>query len=253
MIYGMYLSAAGMVNSSYRQDLIANNIANSETVGFKRDLALVQERLPQSDEVGLDQQTGDDLLNQIGGGLFASPTQVDSSQGDLSPTGNNLDVALQGPGYYGVKEGGQIHLTRNGQFIVDSTGRLVMATNPGQSVLDNNQNPIQLKNLLPVSIDSQGAITQDGKEVGRIGVFNVADAGKLTQEGGTLLGFPEKTTLIDGSASLRSGFVERSNVEAATELTKLMETQRQLEANANMIKYQDATLDKLINDAGKIS
>src|SRR5579862_2283972 len=68
MIYGMYLSAAGMISSSYRQDVVANNLANSETVGFKRDLALLQERPSAGDQVGQMLDTGDASLNKIGGG-----------------------------------------------------------------------------------------------------------------------------------------------------------------------------------------
>jgi flagellar basal-body rod protein FlgF len=99
MLYGLYLSAAGVMTNSYRQDVIANNIANAETVGFKRDLALFQERRTERDERGLSPARSNALLESLGGGVFASPTLVDRTQGELEPSSNNLDVAIVGQGY----------------------------------------------------------------------------------------------------------------------------------------------------------
>src|SRR6202167_1219493 len=118
MIYGLYLSASGVLTNSYRQDVIANNIANSETVGFKKDLALLQQRPTAAQELGRYDQTNS-LLEPIGGGLLAANTVVDSSPGEIESTGNNLDVALQGKGFLAVSHNGQTHLTRNGQMILN--------------------------------------------------------------------------------------------------------------------------------------
>jgi flagellar basal body rod protein FlgG len=253
MLYGMYLSAAGLIASSYRQDVIANNIANSETTGFKRDLALLQQRPTPAEGFGPLDDSGDPMLDSLGTGIFASPTTVDTSQGELEPTGNNLDIGLQGSGYFGVSNNGQVRLTRNGQFLVNAGGQLVMADNAQETVLDPDQKPIQISGTLPVTIGSDGTIMQGGKAVDKIGTFNVADPAALRKDGDTMLSFPQDSALTPASPTYRSGYIERSNVEPTTELTELMEMQRQLEANANMIKYQDETLDKLVNDVGKIS
>src|SRR5947209_3887766 len=85
MIYGLYLSATGVMTNSYRQDVIANNIANAETVGFKKDIALFQQRRTEAQERGLG-PTSNALLEKLGGGVFASPMLVDSSQGELEPS-----------------------------------------------------------------------------------------------------------------------------------------------------------------------
>jgi flagellar basal body rod protein FlgG len=84
MLYGLYLSATGVVTSSYKQDVVANNLANSESVGFKRDVPSFQERLT---EAAARRQPGasNPLLEKLGGGLFASPTAVDPRQGELEP------------------------------------------------------------------------------------------------------------------------------------------------------------------------
>src|SRR6185503_11059153 len=101
MIYGLYLSATGVLANSYRQDVIANNLANSETVGFKRHLAVFQQRPPESQELGRT-DLSDSMLDHIGGGFLLSPTMVDTTQGELETTGNNLDAAIVGKGYFAV-------------------------------------------------------------------------------------------------------------------------------------------------------
>src|SRR3954469_11718253 len=120
MIYGLYLSATGVMTSSYRQDVIANNLANSETVGFKRDLALFQERRTEAQSGSNHSCWSNPDLENLGGGLLATPTAVDDKQGELEPTGNNLDVAILGRGYFSVDAGARGRmLTRDGQFMVN--------------------------------------------------------------------------------------------------------------------------------------
>ena len=112
MIYGLYLSAAGVQTNSYRQDVISNNIANAQTVGFKRDLALFQQRRTEVSERGLSPSQSNALLEKLGGGVFASPTLIDHTQGELENTGNNLDVAIAGQGYFQAANGDKTGLTR---------------------------------------------------------------------------------------------------------------------------------------------
>jgi flagellar basal-body rod protein FlgF len=251
MIYGLYLSASGVLANSFRQDVIANNIANSETVGFKKDLTMLQQRPTAAQETGHWSQT-DALLEPMGGGLLAARPAVNTAPGDLEPTSNPLDVALQGDGYLAVSSQGQTYLTRNGQMILDRSGRLVLSNNPAQAVLDSRQNPIALDSTSPVIFASDGTITQKGKVVAKLGLFNVADGSQLHKVGGTLLGISDGAKLSEAQPAVHSGFIERSNVDPSTELTALMETQRELEANANMIHIQDETLDKLVNDVGRV-
>src|SRR3954468_12507464 len=122
MIYGLYLSASGVLASSYRQDVIANNLANAETVGFKKDVALFNQRLTEAQQRRLAVMPGqvnptDPMLERIGGGLLAHPTTIDTAQGELEPTGSPTDVAIEGQGYFAVEEArGQTRPTRNGQF-----------------------------------------------------------------------------------------------------------------------------------------
>jgi flagellar basal body rod protein FlgG len=266
MIYGLYLSAGGVLASSYRQDVLANNLANSETVGFRKDLPLFQQRLTEAQlrrvpAGGPCAGMTNPLLEPLGGGIFPHPTVIDSSQGELQPTGNALDVAVEGRGYFAVDDHGQTRLTRNGQFAVDREGNLVLSNENGQAVLDHQRRPIKVEPGGGVRIGSDGTVTQHDQPVARIGLFDVMDPARLVKQGATLLS-PGNQDLLDASdpgaptgaaaATLHPEFLERANVDPATELAALMDTQRQLEANANMIRYQDQTLSKLVNEVGKI-
>ncbi|MEM6314743.1 MAG: flagellar hook-basal body complex protein, partial [Planctomycetota bacterium] len=117
--YGTYLSASGMMHAAQRIDMIANNLANLETAGFKRTLATIAERRPA-------QVSRVDERNKIGGGPWMGPTELDMSQGAFEPTGNPLDVALLGPGFIATAgiDGDDLHLTRDGGFTVDENGYL---------------------------------------------------------------------------------------------------------------------------------
>jgi flagellar basal-body rod protein FlgF len=253
MIYGLYESASGVIASSYRQDVIANNLANSQTTGFKRDIAMFKQRLTETQEAGISVDHSDPLQEQIGGGFFASPTGVDVSQGELEPTGNSLDVAVQGQGYFAVADAKGTRLTRDGQFNIGPGGRLSMANDKGQPVLDQAGKPIILSASAQVSIYPDGTILQNGSKVAKLGLFDVTDPSQLSKDGGNLFKPADPTKLVAATGVARPGFVERANVDPTTELTDLMETQRELEANANMIHYQDSTLQLLCNSVGKIS
>ena len=115
--------------------------------------------------------------------------------------------------------------------------------------------PIQLPGLLAskLAIETDGQITHEGKPIARLGLFDVPDPTKLMKKGQSLFDYPDLAkSLKPADAQVQSGTIERSNVDPTTELTQLMETQRALEANANMIRYQDTAMAKLVNEVGKI-
>jgi flagellar basal-body rod protein FlgF len=254
MIYGLYLSATGVLTSSHRQDVIANNLANAQTVGFKRNLALMQQRRTEAQSGGGFEKS-DPMLESMGGGLLLAPTSVDRSEGALEMTNSNLDVAIYGPGFFTVQDGNETRLTRNGQFMTDRNGTLILSDGSGHQVLDADGKQIQLKDVpaAQVSIDKDGTISANGEIVDRLGLVDVPDEAQLTQRGGTLMSYPNMGQLTPATGTLQSGFVEQSNVDPTTELTQLIDAQRQLEANANMIHMQDQTLAEAVTDVGKIS
>ncbi len=249
MNYGLYLSAMGVLANSQRQDVIANNLANSETVGFKKDLALFQEQRTEAQIRGRRGESND-LLEPLGGGLVPSGTTLDLSQGPMETTGNPLDVAILGDGYFAVRHGDRLMLSRAGKFQLDRNG--ILTTDAGHAVLSDKMNSITLA-AGPVNIGKDGTITQKGLTVGKLGVFSVPDPKLLMKRGANLMSYPDlERNLKSSDAQLKNEALEQSNSEATTELAALMDAQRQLEANANMIRYQDQMLNRLVNDVAKI-
>ena len=170
MLYGLYLSATGVMTNSYRQDVIANNLANAETAGFKKDLTLFKQRMTAAQEMKKPGST-DPVMENIGGGTFAMPTMVDMQRGQHRADGESLDVAINGSGYLAIDDNGKQRLTRNGQIMINKEGELVLANGKGQKVLDPSGNPIQLDGTATTSIGTDGTITQKDKPVGKIGGF----------------------------------------------------------------------------------
>jgi flagellar basal-body rod protein FlgF len=256
MNYGLWLSATGVVTSNHQTDVIANNLANSETTGFKRQLATTMERLPEALE-NPGRRRGNPLLDGIGGGQLMSPSHFDLSDGVIEPTDRNLDVAITGDGFFAVQDAkGNTRLTRNGNFMLDRAGRLVLATGSGEPVLDADRRPIEL-NLQDVRVDQirispDGTMAVGAEIIGKVGLFTTDRPLDLRPIGGTLFKVPDGQPLKPSTASANAGFLERSNVDPTVELTRLMENQRLLEANANMIRFQDQTLSTLVNTVGKI-
>jgi len=254
MIYGLYLSANGVMANAFRQDVIANNLANVENVGYKRDTSTFQQRLSEA-QLRRPQDVSNPTLDDLSGGLLLSPVSVDLSQGELEPTGNNLDVAIQGSGYLTVQSGGKNFLTRDGRFVVDRNGFLTLGNGSGAKVLDRSMKPIQIDPQLrtSIAIGQFGDISAGGQAVAQIALNDVQDPTKIQKRGSSLISYDNAGPLRAATGTLRSEFVERANVDPASEMAHLMDAQRQLEANANMIKYQDQTLGRLVNDVGKIT
>jgi len=251
MIYGLYVSATGVLANSYRQDVIANNLANIETVGFKKDLARFVELRTAASQRGLMQHSNP-LLEDLGGGLSIGPTELDLSQGDLEFTGAGTDAAIQGEGFFAVNDGGRTMLTRDGRMFVNREGNLALI-NGGQEVLDENLKKIPVVMDMPVQIDANGIVMQKGLALGRIGVFDVPDRALLVKQGKLMFEYANLEKQIrPGTGVIRGGTLERANVDPASALAELMAAQRELEANANMIRFHDQTLGRLVNDVGKI-
>ena len=251
MLYGLYLSAAGIMTSAHKQDVISNNLANSETTGFKRDMPAFRQRLTAFQENRRPGDWSDSVLEGLGGGLFVQPSRIDLTQGGIEQTGSPLDVAIQGNGFFGVDDKGQTRLTRDGRFQLDRNGSLIVTG--GQNVLDKQGRPIRLTPDQPVSIDASGNIMQGNDVVATLGTFDVPDKAKLTKQGNGLLAYADPAKISPTDVTVHSEYLESSNVDPTTEMAELMDSQRQLEANANMIHIQDTMLQLAVNNVGKIS
>ncbi|HVS72420.1 MAG TPA: flagellar hook-basal body protein [Phycisphaerae bacterium] len=253
MLYGLYLSAAGLQAQEAKQAVISNNMANAETAGFKRDLAVMRSRLNEVHENGLMAAYRTPILEDEGGGVTIG-SSVDLSQGELKQTGNATDVALVGKGFFTVqgKDAGQKLLTRDGRFLVNNDGNLV--TLDGRAVLGTDGNPVQIKGTGPITIDGTGTISQGGAVVAKLGLADVNDPRQLVKIGDNLLAADDPQALRDVPAKtvVRQGRIESSGVDPMAEMVNMMEGQRAFDANAKMISYQDTMLQE-VNTIGKVA
>jgi flagellar basal-body rod protein FlgF len=244
MPYGLYISAEGAQVQSKRLEVIANNIANVDTVGFKRDLAVVQSRYSEAIERGAA-YPGSGAINDIGGGVQYRQTFTDFSPGPLRKTGNPADVALQGDGFFVVQKGQERLLTRAGNFRLTATGEMV--TQQGYPVLDSGNSPIKIDpSVGPWEIDSAGNVSQNGARQ-EIQIVRPASQADLTKIGENL--FRPKNDLRPVAAnerSVSSGSLEGSAVQPTSEMTSLIEASRILEANVNVMKTHNEMLQGLV-------
>ena len=258
MNYGLYLSAAGLQAQQVRQNVISNNMANAQTPGFKRDLMVMRARANAAIEDPRMAAYREPILQDQGGGVFASGNGVDLSQAMLEKTGNATDMALDGRGFFTVRgENGAKLLTRDGRFLLNQDGQLVTA-NGGRAVLDAAGQPITLQPTLPVHVDQSGLITQGNTAAGggdglKLGIVDVKDSRQLIKLGGNLMQVKDPTAMAAAGSETRvkQGEIETSGVEPMTEMVALMEGQRAFEANAKMISYQDQTMSQL-NTIGRV-
>ncbi|MHC4177431.1 MAG: flagellar hook-basal body protein [Planctomycetota bacterium] len=243
MPYGLYLSAEGAQAQSTRLEIIAHNLANVDTVGFKRELAVLQARYAEAIEEGLTApDTG--AIDDVGGGIMVSQTKTDYSPGPLKRTEIPTDVAIKGQGFFVVRKGDETLLTRAGNFSLTSDGELV--TQQGYAVLDDTGVPI-------VIADTQWQLSDSGTVRQQTGTQNLAlvqpqSLGDLVRIGENLfqpLSDPQPLPLAERRVA--RGHLEMSSVQPTTEMTAMIEASRALEANVNMMKVQDQMLSGLVN------
>lgn len=258
MDYGLYISASGAFSAMYRQDVFANNLANMDTVGFKADLPATRQRLPAREEDGLLNRASDDLLERLGAGVLLAPNRTSLAQGALRTTGAPLDLAIQGDGFFVVRDpsdttGDPRRLTRDGRFLRNAQGLLVNAS--GLPVLDDQDSPITLPPSGRVTIDERGVIRTERGSVARLRMISVADPALLRKRGQSLFQADESAFGASPGATgiVRQGHLEDSTVDEVSTLMRVTSASRDAESNFNMIAQADRLTDRLINTFGRVS
>ena len=244
MPYGMYLSAAGAQVQSQRLQVLANNLANVSTPGFKREFAVFQAR--NAEAIDRKQATaGSGSLDDVGGGVALQETVTDFSSATMRQTGNPSDLAIDGEGFFLVAKDGEQFLTKAGNFHFAPDGRLM--TEQGQQVLAADRQPIAINPTVPWEFRSQGILSQAGNQI-PLAVVKPKSLGDLAKVGENKFSpRGEIQDLAIGDRRVASGFLEQSSVQPALEMMELIETSRAYEANVRMIQNQDSLLSTLIN------
>jgi flagellar basal-body rod protein FlgF len=250
MLYGLYLSAQGAEIQSRRLDVIANNMANADTVGFKRDRTVFAELLPYDLDRGSPSQMPSHLAESTGGAALGE-VMTDHSSGPLMSTGGRFDLALHGAGFLRVTDGEQEFLTRDGQLTLSPRGELITRS-AGLRVLDADGEPLTVPdNTKDVTIGEDGtlvAVDDEGVSaaVGRIDLVQPRSLRDLEKVGENRYRAEGPLLPAAGSARVRQGYLEGSGVEAVRETVQMIEASRAFEMNLNVLRLQDETLARLI-------
>lgn len=230
MSQSMRTAAAGLLAQQQRIDTIAGNIANINTNGYKSqrlDFGDALYAAMQNPSQPADAQTGN---LQLGHGVMTQAVIRDNRSGSLEITGQPLDLAIDGAGYFLVATpDGGVAYTRNGvlgQTFAD--GRYALVTASGQFVLDSSGQKIQSdQSFATLAIDSTGKIQAAGQEIAQIGLVQFADPSSLEAVGeGLFQASPASGEPVVATGKIRQGALEGSNVSLADEMTRLMQAQR---------------------------
>lgn len=242
----MYISAEGAKVQADRLEVIANNVANADTVGFKPDVPIFQARFAEAIQQGLAAD-GSGSINDVGGGVKLAEVCTNFSEGQLKRTDNPLDLAVLGPGFFHVRgEGGQTLLTRAGNFALDSTGMLV-TQNENRPVLDQSNSEIRLDPVTPWTVSPNGFVLQ-GDSAFALGLSRPQSLDELTKVGENLFQPRGRVDVVPlEQRQVRQGFLEMSVANSVRQMMAMIETTRAFEANTRMIQSQDNSLGTLIS------
>jgi flagellar basal body rod protein FlgG len=226
MIRGFYTALSGIISSMTRQAVVADNIANVNTVGFK------QSRTTQDDFEMHVMNTLGPTLGELGTGAVPTNLRLDVSQGPLQVTGLQTDLAVDGDGLFVVRTGNGIAYTRAGDFQLDVNGTLV--TEQGYPVLDTAGHPIQPGQKFVVAAD--GTIAGTGQRIALVGW----PPGGVSRLGENL--YSAGGQLAPATGQMRQGMLENSNTDLATAMTELISLQRNFQMSSRALSLQDGTV-----------
>ena len=221
----------GLIDGALMQQLrlenIANNLANINTNAFKKDVLSFSEVL-----------------------TMANMSKIDFTPGNITNTGNKLDVALAGSGFFKIQTPRGIRYTQNGSFTLNADQFLV--TQNGDTVM-GKKGPIQI-NGNNVSIDTDGRVLVDNQSIDKLSLVDFRQPELLTKEGSSYFTYEgaEEDIFTAENINIQQGFIERSNVNPTEEMIKMVETLRAFESAQKAIQVMDEVTGKLVNDPGLI-
>jgi len=249
LLKGLYGAATGLMALEQRQAVIANNISNASTAGFRR-----QEPVQKGFyDVFLNRLVRPPLLNANpapGGGALFVETFTDTRRGTISTTGDPLNLALEGPGFLVVQTPFGERYTRSGALSVDTDGQLT--TPDGHKILGAGGTPVDVGGG-SLAIGQDGLVYEDGVEAGQLQIVEFEDPHMLMREGASLYRASDAAIARSGEATetrVIHKALEMSNVNLPTEMIGMILGLRAYEANQKYINVMDETMGRLIDHVG---
>jgi flagellar basal body rod protein FlgG len=251
MIKGLYAAASAMLAGLVRQETLAHNVANLDTPGYKRlevtlddfRKTLVFPSQAESNQMG---KTG--LVGLLGLGVETAPVAPDFSQGALQHTGQPLDLAIEGAGFFQVKTPEGERYTRDGRFIRDASGQLV--TVDGYQILNSSGQPITLPEG-ELMVLGDGNLMVNGQPAGQLGLAAFKDpAAELTRSLPNTFAAAGQPT-GEERGFITQGYLETANLDSAEIMTQMVIVARAYEAAQQMVQNQDELIGKTIATLGR--
>lgn len=275
MLRGIYTGANGMMAQEARMDSIANNLANVDQTGYKRDLTIFKAfpdmliRRISDDGLGMTPAGSYDtmpLVGKLGTGVEVNEVFTQFDQGSLQRTENNTDLALEGRGFFVIQTERGERYTRNGAFTVNQEG--ILMTHNGDPVLGENgviriqqnnfiineRGEVMVNNALSLNprdpVSMTGNSWQDPQVIDRLRLVDFENIREIRKEGDSLYReTPESGPALPAQGlKVLQGFIEKSNVNVVREMVDMIEVQRSYEANQKTVQAHDQTVGKLINE-----
>lgn len=261
MLRSLWTAASGMIAQQTNVDTIANNLANVNSTGYKREKAEFKSLLYQTLQTRTTTANGVNkpIAAQVGLGVRNSSIESAFTQGIMTNTGNMTDFCIEGEGLFGLLGAdGELYYTRNGKFnfSVNNNGGMTLTADDGCAVIDTNGNPIELGpqyQMDRVSVDISGRILYEDEfnnpqPIGiQIGLFQFNNLAGLTKTSGTRYqesaasgaALNEQTLNVNQRSSVHQQWLEGSNVQVADEMVNLIVAQRAYEMNSKAIQAAD--------------
>ena len=252
MLRGVYTAGSGMIAEGYRTDTIANNIANADTVGYKKDINITKEFNNELIKRINDQadQGEKPVIGRMGFGVINDENFVNHAAGSMKTTGNSLDVAIEGNGYFTIETPQGLRYTRAGNFTLNSNQEVVTAE--GHRVLGAGNVPlVKIDDELPITISKDGTVYNGDQEIGLLAIVDFENKNLLKKQAGTMFVAPDNANQLPFTGRLHQGALEASNINVVQEMVNLISSYRAYEINSKAVQSQDQITDRAINDVAK--
>lgn len=258
MIRGIYTAAAGMAAEQAKQDVLANNLANANTDGFKQDMAVFRTRAdktlyrieaPGGARGGVP---GVEKMGELSTGVYLDSINTAFGQGTLRQTDEPLDVAIEGDGYLVVEgPGGEELLTRGGSFTRNGQGVVV---DPNGRPLLGQEGPLTLAGSGTIHLSNEGVLRQGKRKIGTLRLVTVERPDEMLKKRGDVAWSLKDAVVTRPApeARIKQGYLEGSNVNPIRAMVEMIAVQRSYESSQKMILAQDETLGKAVNEIGRV-
>lgn len=254
MVRGLYTGWTGMYNEQQRLDVISNNLANSATVGFKKEGATSQS-FKDMLTIKVRDDHGDSYIGNMNLGVKIGEVYTDYSQGSVRETGNTYDMAIDGSGFFTISYtdangNTSTRYTRAGEFMITKEGYVV--TSEGQHLMGESEWLQVPVDAAEVVIDTDGTVYADGTAVDVVKLTDFEDYDYLKKFGETMYQPVQGAVEKEATGSILQGYTEQSNVNVVSEMVNLISITRAYEANQKVIKAMDDLLQIDVSSVGKV-